>query len=69
MALAPSTAFQMPFDDGRVPASLAALVRAVPAFALDVGDRPGELAEALDRVLEAAASGSTVGAAERWALA
>ena len=55
LALAPSTAFQMPFDDGRVLASLAGLVRAVPSFSLDVGDQPGELADALDNVLELAA--------------
>jgi hypothetical protein len=52
LALAPSTAFQMPFDDGEVMRALAAVARVVPAFALDVGDHPGELAEAVDRVLE-----------------
>lgn len=56
LALAPSTAFQMPFDEGRVLGSLAALVRAVPAFALDVGDHPAELVEALDRVLDTSGS-------------
>jgi hypothetical protein len=51
-ALAPSTVFQMPFDDGRVFASLAALVRSVPCFALDVGDDQAELAHAVAGILE-----------------
>ena len=55
LALAPSTAFQMPFDGGAVLASLAALVRGVPCFGLDVGERPSELAGAVERVLEEAA--------------
>jgi len=58
LALAPSTTFQMPFDGGRVIAALAAVARAVPAFALDVGDDPSELAQAVDRVLDALAAGS-----------
>ncbi len=57
LALAPSTTFQMPFDDGQVVGSLAALARRVPAFALDVGDDPDELAQAIDRVLDAVAGG------------
>jgi hypothetical protein len=52
LALAPSTAFQMPFDDGQVFGSLAAVTRKVPAFALDVGDEPDELAQAVERVLD-----------------
>ncbi|MHB8240381.1 MAG: hypothetical protein ACYDHN_00155 [Solirubrobacteraceae bacterium] len=56
LALAPSTAFQMPFDRGRVVGSLAALVRRVPAFALDVGDDPDALAPAVDRVLDSVAA-------------
>jgi hypothetical protein len=56
LALAPSTVLQMPFDDGAVVASLAALVRRVPCFGLDVGDDPGELAGALERALEEAVS-------------
>jgi hypothetical protein len=52
LALAPSTTLQMPYDKGSVVRSLAALTRGVPAFALDVGDRVEELAQALDRVLE-----------------
>jgi hypothetical protein len=55
LALAPSTAFQMPFDGGEVMGALADVVRAAPAFALDVGDDPAELAEAVDGVLDAAA--------------
>lgn len=54
-AWAPSTVFQMPFDDGAVVASLAAVVRRVPCFALDVGDDEAELAAALVEVLERAA--------------
>lgn len=57
LALAPSTTFQMPFDDGAVVGALAELTRAVPAFALDVGDDPRELAAAVDRVLDAAGAG------------
>ncbi len=56
LALAPSTAFQMPFDGGEVMRSLAGVVRAVPAWALDVGDDPAELAEAVHCVLEQAGS-------------
>jgi hypothetical protein len=58
LALAPSTAFQMPYDGGEVLAALATVARAVPTFSLDVGDDPAELAQAVDRVLE------TVGGAE-----
>jgi hypothetical protein len=57
LALAPSTAFQMPYDDGAAVASLGALARAVPAFALDVGDDLDEVPAALDRVLDAAEGG------------
>jgi hypothetical protein len=57
LALAPSTTFQMPFDDGQVVSSLAAVARRVPAFGLDVGDDPGELAGALERILDALAAG------------
>jgi hypothetical protein len=56
LALAPSTAFQMPFDGGRVMGALAAAARAVPAFALDVGDDPRELAQAVDRALDECAA-------------
>ena len=52
LGLAPSTVFQMPFDDGAVVGSLAALTRRVPCFALDVGDDLVEVADAVDRVLE-----------------
>ncbi|HEX5852078.1 MAG TPA: hypothetical protein VFY36_03185 [Solirubrobacteraceae bacterium] len=58
LALAPSTAFQMPFDEGQVFASLASLARRVPAFALDVGDEPEELAQAVDSVLDLVAEGA-----------
>lgn len=57
LALAPSTTFQMPFDDGQVVGSLAAVARRVPAFALDVGDDPDELAQAVERVLDALVHG------------
>jgi hypothetical protein len=56
LALAPSTTFQMPFDGGEVIGALAAVTRAVPAYALDVGDDPRELAEAVDRALDLAAA-------------
>ena len=52
LALAPSTVFQMPFDDGAVLRSLATLVRGVPCFTLEVGDHPAELAHAIEHVLE-----------------
>jgi hypothetical protein len=57
LALAPSTTFQMPFDDGQVVSSLAAVARRVPAFGLDVGDDPDELAQALEHVLDNVCSG------------
>lgn len=57
LALAPSTAFQMPFDGGEVMGALADVARAVPAFALDVGDDLDELAQAVDRVLDTVAGG------------
>ena len=55
-AWAPDTALHMPFDDGAVVAVLAALVRGVPCFTLDVGDDVGELAGAVDQALELARS-------------
>jgi len=67
LALAPSTAFQMPFDRGRVVGSLAALVRGVPAFALDVGDDPGALAPAVERVLDSVAGVAARGPREEVA--
>jgi hypothetical protein len=54
-AWAPTTVFQMPFDDGAALASLGAVVRRVPCFALDVGDDWAELARAVEQVLEQAA--------------
>jgi hypothetical protein len=57
LALAPSTAFQMPYDGGEVMGALAGVVRAVPAFALDVGDDQAELARAVTRVLDAVEHG------------
>jgi hypothetical protein len=53
-AWAPSTVFQMPFDDGAVVASLADVVRTVPCFTLDVGDDEAELASAVAQVVEQA---------------
>jgi hypothetical protein len=50
-AWAPATALQMPLDGGAVVASLARVVRAVPCFALDVGDEEAQLAGAVERVL------------------
>lgn len=48
-ALAPSTLFQLPGSDARAFAALAALVRVLPAFEIDLGARPqaalGALAE------------------------
>ncbi|MGO9751516.1 MAG: hypothetical protein ACLP8S_30240 [Solirubrobacteraceae bacterium] len=55
LALAPSTVLQLPFDDGAALGSLAAVVRRVPCFALDVGDDVAELASAVEQVLELAA--------------
>ena len=57
LALAPSTTFQMPFDDGQAVSSLAAVARRVPAFGLDVGDDPAELAQAIERILDGVAGG------------
>jgi hypothetical protein len=49
-ALAPSTAFQMPFDRGAVLATLAELVRRVPCYMLEL-DRSAGAASALTEVL------------------
>jgi hypothetical protein len=54
LALAPSSALQMPFDDGAVVRSLAAVVRTVPCFALDVAEPVPDLAAAVDHVLDEA---------------
>lgn len=53
-AWAPTTVFQLPFDSGTVIASLADVVRKVPCFALDGGDAAGDLADAIDQVLDGA---------------
>jgi len=66
LALAPSTTFQMPFDDGQAVASLAAVARRVPAFGLDVGDDPDELAQALERVLDALDGGEEPALEPAW---
>jgi hypothetical protein len=55
LALAPSTMLQLPFDDRAAFGSLAALVRRVPCFGLDVGDDPSELAAAVQQALELSA--------------
>ncbi len=57
LALAPSTTFQMPFDDGQAARSLAVLARQMPAFALDVGDESEELVQALDEILDLVTAG------------
>jgi hypothetical protein len=54
LALAPSTALQMPFDRGEAMSSLAGVVRQVPCFALDIGDNMEELAGTVDRALDEA---------------
>lgn len=51
-ALAPSTAFQMPFDRGAVLATLAELVRRVPCLRLELGDRPADAAAAVAKALD-----------------
>ena len=61
LALAPSTVFQMPFDDGAAMGSLARLVRGLPCFSLRVGDDRQELALELDRVLDVAADRTSAG--------
>jgi hypothetical protein len=55
LALAPSTAIQLPYDRGAVVAPLAELARRVPCFALDVGDDMDELFAALEEILDEAA--------------
>ncbi|HEX4108548.1 MAG TPA: hypothetical protein VHX88_10460 [Solirubrobacteraceae bacterium] len=52
LALAPSTAMQMPYDGGAVLATLASVVRGLPCFALEVGEDPADLAPAVDEMLE-----------------
>jgi hypothetical protein len=54
-ALAPTTLLQFPFGDRAAFGSLAALVRRVPCFGLDVGDDPSELAAAVQQALELSA--------------
>ncbi|HWD84684.1 MAG TPA: hypothetical protein VG321_02955 [Solirubrobacteraceae bacterium] len=56
LALAPSTVFQMPFDEGKALGSMGQLTRQVPCFSLDVGDDQTELGEAIDHVLEQVAA-------------
>jgi hypothetical protein len=56
LALAPSSALQLPFGDGTVVGALAALVRRVPCWALEVGDDMGELARAVEQALGQATS-------------
>jgi hypothetical protein len=51
LALAPSTAFQIPFDRGVVLATLAELVRRVPSYRLLLGSSPGATAAALVEVV------------------
>jgi hypothetical protein len=51
LALAPSTAFQMPFDRGAVIGTLAELVRRVPCYRLELGSSPAAAAAALVEVL------------------
>jgi hypothetical protein len=51
LAWAPCTALQMPFD-GAMLATLAAVVRQVPCFELQVGDEEAELAGAVESILE-----------------
>jgi len=55
LALAPATMLQLPFDDRAALGSLAALVRRVPCFGLDVGDDASELAGAVQQALELSA--------------
>lgn len=54
-AWAPTSLVEMPFDGGAALAALASVVRAVPCYVLEVGDDPGELARAVDEVLDQAA--------------
>jgi len=54
-ALAPTTLVQFPFGDRAALGSLAALVRRVPCFGLDVGDDASELAAAVQQALELSA--------------
>jgi hypothetical protein len=51
LALAPSTAFQMPFDRGAVLATLGELVRRVPCHRLDLGRSAEAAASVLMEVL------------------
>lgn len=54
LALAPSTMLQLPYEDRAAFGALAELVRGAACFGLDVGDDMGELAEAVEEVLEVA---------------
>jgi len=52
-ALAPTTVLQFPFGDRAALGALAVVVRRVACFGLDVGADVGELAPAVEQVLEA----------------
>jgi hypothetical protein len=60
LALAPSTTFQIPFDRGAVVGTLANLVRRVPCYRLELGERTGagvgSLEEALERGVDSGAT-------------
>ena len=51
-ALAPSSVFQLPFDEGAVVGGLAQLIRRLPCFELAVGDDLTELAATIDELLD-----------------
>jgi hypothetical protein len=50
-AAAPSTALQLPYEAGETLRLLAEVCRNLPCFSLGVGDRPAELADAVERLL------------------
>jgi hypothetical protein len=51
LALAPSTALQMPFDRGAALATLAEVVRPLPCYRLELGSSTADAVRALDEVL------------------
>ncbi|HUB76479.1 MAG TPA: hypothetical protein VL977_05445 [Solirubrobacteraceae bacterium] len=62
LGVAPSTVMQMPYDGGAILSSLARLTRALPCFAISVGDDREALAGVLDELLELASGREPAGA-------
>ncbi len=58
LALAPSTVFQMPYDDGAAVELLSRVARELPCFSLKLGDDPSALPALISEALSAEAQAS-----------